>query len=61
MKEDLIKNDPMRLYPELRHGTCEIRQISGACYVYTPILDNPWDPGVTPPNQPRYQPVQYCT
>ena len=25
------------------------------------MLDKPWSPGVVPPNQPRYQPVQYCT
>ena len=25
------------------------------------MLDNTWSPGVAPLNQPRYQPVQYCT
>ena len=56
-----IKDCHMWLGRKLIDGTCVIHQIPCACLECTYMLDNTWAPGVTPPNQPRYQPIQYCT
>ena len=57
----LIKHYHMHFYPQLGHGTCEIRQIPCACNNHTSTLDKLWNPGVEPHQQPRYQPVKYFT
>ena len=43
--------------PKLGHGTYEISCIPCEFTKYTSIIDKPWYPGVSPHQQPCYQPV----
>ena len=47
----------MRFYPKLGHGICAIRRIPCACAECTYMFYKHWIPGLTPKQQPRYQPV----
>ena len=42
---------------KLGHGTHAIRRIPCVCTQCAYTLDKPWDTGVPPNQQPRYQPV----
>ena len=47
--------------PKIGHRTCGIWWIICACVECTSMLDKPWVNVLPPQQQPRYQPVTYCT
>ena len=57
----LGKHYNMRFVTKLGHVPCAIRCIPCVCTKCTPILDEIQCTGVSPHQQPKYQPVKYCT
>ena len=57
----LSKHYHIQFDPKLGHGICAIRHIPCACSKCTFMLYKPWIPGLTPKQQPRYQPVINCS
>ena len=57
----LVKHYHMRFYPQLGHGTCATCCIPCDCTSCISILGQPWIPGLTAQQQPRYQLVNYFT
>ena len=47
----------MQFDPKLGHDVCAICRIPCACAECKSILDQPWIRGLTPQQQPRFQPV----
>ena len=44
--------------PKIGDDTCAIGCISFECLQCTSALDLPWNPGVSPHQQPHYQPIK---
>ena len=57
----LSKNYNMIFDPQLGHSIFAIRLIPCVCVEFTSTLEKPGIPGFPPQQQPRYQPVTYCT
>ena len=57
----LSKHSYILLDPKLGHGMCDICKIPCSCVEYITMLDYTYSPGVSHTEQPRYQPVFYCT
>ena len=57
----LGKHYHVRFDPKIGHGACAMHHTPCGINMCTSMLENPWVTGMTEHQQPRYQPIKYCT